>query len=201
MNIFEAEGGCRTMAETFSYSIQRGTSPDKSKHEAVDNAEASDWLMEATVDLSQDLETSKKELDIIRFILQEMELQSRIDRYQPSPARDGKLEIMKTCREYSSSRCDLLRERLRQVQFWAHTRMLGQRVPDRVPDEWRLADVAWRKWLSEQASSQADKPSGGARASSFDQCLDNMREASSDVAWRVWGALPYILGADIWFRH
>ncbi|KAI0515170.1 hypothetical protein F5B22DRAFT_647050 [Xylaria bambusicola] len=186
------------MTEAYSYS-ERGTTSDKSKHKAADNAEASDWLMEATVDLSQDLETSKKELEIIRFIIQEMEQRSRTDHPQPSPARGGRLEMMKACREYSSSRCDLLRERLRQVQFWAHTSMLGQQVPDKAPDEWRLADVAWRRWLSEQASSHVDKPGGGARASSFDQCLDTTLDASSDVAWSVWGVLPYILSADIWF--
>ncbi|KAI0426359.1 hypothetical protein F5Y09DRAFT_319089 [Xylaria sp. FL1042] len=118
----------------FSYGTQLAGSTEPDDHEGADNIEVSDWLMEATVDLSQDLETSKKELDIIKFIIEETELRWRADpRF--SLARQGGAELMKACREYSSFRCDLLRERLRQVQFWAHNRMLGQQVPEKAPEE------------------------------------------------------------------
>ncbi|TGJ82403.1 hypothetical protein E0Z10_g6363 [Xylaria hypoxylon] len=181
-------------AGEFSFGTQRDVeNSDRDEHQGADNAEVSDWLMEATVDLSQDLDTSKKELDIIKFILEEMELRLRTDR-RPGLAREGKVEVMKACREYSSSRCDLLQERLHQVQFWAHTRMLGQQVPEKAPEEWRLVDVEWRKWLSEKASGHANR--GNARVSP----LENTPDPSNDIAWRVWGPLPHILSADIWWK-
>ncbi|KAI3329767.1 hypothetical protein F4824DRAFT_505843 [Ustulina deusta] len=178
----------------FSHGTQPVASAGRDEHEGTDNIEGSDWLMEATVDLNQDLDTSKKELDIIKFILQEMEVRPRTD-HRPNLTREGEVELMKACWEYSSFRCDLLRKRLRQVQFWAHARMLGQQVPEKAPEEWRLADVEWRKWLSRQASSRADQLSG-ARAS----FLENTPDPSNDVAWRVWGPLPYILSVDIWWK-
>ncbi|KAI8944603.1 hypothetical protein F4801DRAFT_585257 [Xylaria longipes] len=54
-------------------------SPCRHKYESINSIEVSDWLTEATVDLGRDLDTSKKELDIIKFILEEMELRSRTD--------------------------------------------------------------------------------------------------------------------------
>lgn len=112
-------------------------SPDRDRHGSVNSMEASDWLVEATVDLSRDLDTSKKELDIIKFILEEMEPRSRTDR-RPGVTRDGQVELMRACREYSSSRCFLLRERLRQVQFWARSKIMGQQVPEMAPEEVRF---------------------------------------------------------------
>ena len=134
VNMHEAEEDGQEV-DAYSYSSQQDTGTGLDGLGDVDNSEAPDWLMEATVDLSQDLETSKKELEIIRFILQEMELRSRTDRRQTNLAQEGQIKTMKACREYSSSRCDLLRDRLRQVQFWAHARMLGQQVPGKTPDE------------------------------------------------------------------
>ncbi|KAI0534855.1 hypothetical protein GGR58DRAFT_34375 [Xylaria digitata] len=182
-------------AEEFSFGRQLDAeNSDRDQHQSADNVEVSDWLMEATVDLGQDLETSKKELDIIKFILEEMEMRLR-NNHRRSLAREGKVEIMKACREYSSSRCGLLQERLRQVQFWAHTRMLGQHVPEKAPEEWRLVDIEWRKWLSEQASRHAD-----GRDSTRVSALENTPDPSNDIAWRIWGPLPHILGADIWWK-
>ncbi|KAF2970580.1 hypothetical protein GQX73_g3009 [Xylaria multiplex] len=179
----------------FSFGTQLDTeNSDQYHHQSADNVEASDWLMEATVDLSQDLETSKKELDIIKFILEEMEMRLRNDD-RPSLTRGGKVEMMKACREYSSSRCGLLQERLHRVQFWVHTRMLGHQVPEKAPEEWRLVDIEWRKWLSEQASRHAD-----GRDSTRVSPLENTLNPSNDIAWRIWGPLPHILGADIWWR-
>ncbi|KAI0798373.1 hypothetical protein GGR55DRAFT_703093 [Xylaria sp. FL0064] len=193
-----------------SYDTQRAVSNDPDVYEGADSIELSGWLMEATVDLSQDLDTSKKELDIIKFIIDEMEPRRRSD-HRPSLARQGGIELMQACREYSSSRCNLLRERLRQVQLWTHNRMLGPQVPERrrksdgpflrespsptpIPTpKWRLADVEWRKWLSSRASS---RQLSGARVSP----LEMTPNPSNDVAWRVWGPLPHILSADIWWK-
>ncbi len=118
----------------FSHGTQPVASAGRDEDEGTDNIGGSDWLMEATVDLNQDLDTSKKELDIIKFILQEMEVRPRTD-HRPNLTREGEVELMKACWEYSSFRCDLLRKRLRQVQFWAHARMLGQQVPEKAPEE------------------------------------------------------------------
>ncbi|KAJ3571575.1 hypothetical protein NPX13_g5327 [Xylaria arbuscula] len=137
VNMYEVEKKDEEEVEAFWYGAQQDPISDQDEDEGTDYIEASDWLMEATVDLSQDLETSKKELDIIRLIIQEMDLQSRMDRHQTKLAQSSRFKIMKACREYSSSRCDLLRERLGQVQYWAQARMLGQQVPDKAPDEVR----------------------------------------------------------------
>lgn len=109
-------------------------SPDMNEHEDLDTIDSSDWLMEAAVDLSQDLETSKKELYIIKFILGEMELRPSTDR-RPTRIRGVQVQLTRACREHSSSRCHMLRERLRQVQSWAQARMMGQQVPSKAPDE------------------------------------------------------------------
>ncbi|KAI1299881.1 hypothetical protein F5Y03DRAFT_397391 [Xylaria venustula] len=166
---------------------------NENEHVSADSMEASDWLMEATAELSKDLNTSKKELDIIKFILDEIKLRLRSD----DRSREGEVELMLACREYSSSRCGLLRDRIRQVQFWARTRMLGQQVPSKAPEEWRLADDEWRRWLSGQASSRADQLSGSARVSPF----ENVPDPFDDVVWSGWGPLPYILSADVWWKE
>lgn len=119
----------------FSYGMQPDPlSPDTDEHEDLDTIDSSDWLMEAAIDLSQDLDTSKKELDIIKFILEEMESLPCTDR-RTTCIRGEQVQLMRACREHSSSRCHILRERLRQVQSWAHGRMMGQQVPGKAPDE------------------------------------------------------------------
>lgn len=129
---FAAADAIESSRPRFSYGVQLG--PDVDEHEDANSAEAADWLMEATVDLGQDLDTSKKELDLIKFILEEMELRPRPGR-RSHRSREGQVKLMRACREYSSSRCHMLRERLRQVQFWAHGRMMGHQVPEKAPDE------------------------------------------------------------------
>ncbi|KAI0876113.1 hypothetical protein GGS24DRAFT_452579 [Hypoxylon argillaceum] len=132
---FGAADDTESSRPRFSYGVQLGlASPDVDEHEDANSAEAADWLMEATVDLGQDLDTSKKELDLIKFILEEMELRPRPGR-RSNRSREGQVKLMRACREYSSSRCHMLRERLRQVQFWAHGRMMGHQVPEKAPDE------------------------------------------------------------------
>ncbi|KAJ8119172.1 hypothetical protein ONZ43_g3834 [Nemania bipapillata] len=223
----------------FSYGVQIDVaSSDTGEHEDPNSAEAADWLMEATVDLSQDLDTSKKELDLVKFVLEEMELRPGTD-HRPKPPPEGQIELMRACREYSSSRCYILRERLRQVQFWAHARMMGQQVPEKAPDEvsllvrsvpranfrvhsyfklqvqvydgrffatsgrianwcsekWRLVDMQWRRWLSDQANSHANQVNDNQVSP-----LENTSDSSDEVAWGVWGPLAHILSADVWWK-
>ncbi|KAI0399992.1 hypothetical protein F4802DRAFT_602454 [Xylaria palmicola] len=150
------------------------------------------WLMEAAADLSRDLDTSRKELDIINFVLEEIDLRSQSGGCQPAV---GHAELMRACREYSSSRCRLLRERLRQVRSWLRIR--GQQVPGEAPEEWRLVDMEWRRWLSDRASSHdADQLGGGDASSSLDYTSD----LSNDPVWRLWGPLPHILSAEVWWK-
>ncbi|KAI0099158.1 hypothetical protein GGR51DRAFT_402886 [Nemania sp. FL0031] len=175
----------------FSYGVHLGVpSSDMDNHQDTNTTEVPDWLMEATVDLSQDLDTSKKELDIIKFILEETESRPRTDR-----GLNRTREVLRACREYSSSRCHMLRERLRQVQFWAHTRMMGQQVPEQAPDEWRLVDNQWRKWLCEQTRIYADQ-TGGSRVLPLEKTSD----LSDDTIWQIWGPLPHILNPNIWWK-
>ncbi|KAI1823950.1 hypothetical protein F4861DRAFT_298154 [Xylaria intraflava] len=117
----------------FSYGTQQDiTSANVNEQEDTINA-GPDWLAEAKVNLTQDLDTSRKELDIIGFILEELELRAQSER--SSGYRAGQRELMAACRKYSSSHCHLLRERLRQIQLWARMRMMGHQVPERVPEE------------------------------------------------------------------
>ncbi|RYC54855.1 hypothetical protein CHU98_g11356 [Xylaria longipes] len=169
-------------------------SPCRHKYESINSIEVSDWLTEATVDLGRDLDTSKKELDIIKFILEEMELRSRTDRRQGA-TREGQVKLIRACREYSSSRCHVLRERLRQIQLWARLRMMGQQVPGMAPEEWRFADIEWQRWLSDQARSHADRLGGNGISP-----IENTSELSNDMDWTDWGPLPHILSADVWWK-
>jgi len=131
-------------------------------------SQQSDWLAEAQRTLSQDLETSKKELEIIRYIIEEMRTreqnrnqnqnQNRIQGQQEKQSEatlensrndntvqreedmrtgreDSRMRLMSACREYTRSRCHLLRDRLRQVQFWTHARRLGNYVPGKAPED------------------------------------------------------------------
>ncbi|TRX91036.1 hypothetical protein FHL15_008018 [Xylaria flabelliformis] len=182
-----ADGTTDTSRLSHPHGIQvDAASPDRNRPVSTDSIETLDWLMEATVDLSRDLDTSKKELEIIKFILDEMELRSRTDR-RPGVTK-GEIELMRACREYSSSRCHMLRERLRQTQFWTRSRAIGQQVPGRMPEEWRFVDIEWRRWLSDQASSHGDQLGGN-------------RESSNNTIWDIWGPLPHILSADIWWKE
>ncbi|KAI1112931.1 hypothetical protein F5Y14DRAFT_419527 [Nemania sp. NC0429] len=121
----------------FSYGMRLDPlSPVADEDEEVGAIDGSDWLMEVAVDLSQDLDTSKKELDVIKFILKEMELRPCVDRRpEPNSTREAQVQLMRACREHSGVRCHMLRERLRQVQSWAHSRKMGQQVPGKAPDE------------------------------------------------------------------
>ncbi|KAI8625055.1 hypothetical protein F5Y19DRAFT_451453 [Xylariaceae sp. FL1651] len=91
------------------------------------------WLEEAKIGISQDLDTTQKELDIIISILEE--LKSRTRNQRPNPKQLSQKKLMSACHEYSSSRCHMLHERLQQVQSWSRAKETGQRVPERAPAE------------------------------------------------------------------
>jgi hypothetical protein len=128
--------GAEPSRPKISYGMQLNAESSDLDHQggSRDNETQPDWLAEKKICLIQDLDTSKKELDIIRFILEEMGLRLQTEQ-NSDPNLAGQVELMRACREHSTSRCHLLRERLRQIRFWSHTRMLGQQVPEKAPEE------------------------------------------------------------------
>ncbi|XXG97981.1 Amino-acid permease inda1 [Hypoxylon texense] len=122
--------------------------------------EDTDWLTTAEYFIQQDLETTVKELDLVRDALETLEASPKPGK-KPGPSLEDRKFLIGACQEYSGSRCYMLEERLRQIRLWAGNRQMGEDIPDRVPDEWPMVDVEWREWLSEQASSQIDEPEAG----------------------------------------
>ncbi|KAI2622286.1 hypothetical protein GGS21DRAFT_372301 [Xylaria nigripes] len=173
---------------SFSHGMQpNGTSPYASEQKDTSKARA-DWLEEAKIRLTQALETSYKELDIIVFIIEEMEQRSQTE-ITPTNAWMRQVELMRACREYAASHCHRLHERLNQVELWAHAKMIGQQVPEKAPEEWKRTDVEWQRWLGELASIHADQPRGNRGLPTSNATQD-----------AVWGPLPHILSADVWWR-
>ncbi|KAH9886341.1 hypothetical protein F4778DRAFT_477217 [Xylariomycetidae sp. FL2044] len=148
--------------------------------------EDKDWLVRSEKNIQQDLDMSKKELELVRGVLQDLDVVLGGEKKPSRQLRDQKL-LMGACLEYSSSRCQLLKERLRQVQFWSNSRQMGRKIPDAAPEEWRMADIEWRKWLSEQAAMRTDKVEPSV--------LEQTADPENDVAWRIFGPLPHILAA------
>ncbi|KAI1406966.1 hypothetical protein F5Y13DRAFT_183771 [Hypoxylon sp. FL1857] len=116
-----------------------------------------DWLAAAERSLRQDLETSKKELDLVRGALDELESSSA--REVKGGRSKYQMFLMRACQEYSGSRNHMLEERLRQVHFWSSNKQAGEGIPEKVPDEWFVVDNEWRRWLSEQAAVQSNETS------------------------------------------
>ncbi|KAK6844337.1 hypothetical protein PG995_014447 [Apiospora arundinis] len=155
-----------------SNSNSRSNSSNNSNNGGNTTISTKDWLADTETQLRQDLETTKKELELIRTILWEIEMDdssssppapsspsssSGIGSPPPPatssspPTAEGKAAaaggtqqqqksqrkmLMAACREYAESRRQLLRERLRQVQFWAGSRAMGRRVPSTAPLDW-----------------------------------------------------------------
>ncbi|KAI0145271.1 hypothetical protein GGR57DRAFT_517325 [Xylariaceae sp. FL1272] len=169
----------------FSFGKQlRVPSPglDEDKGNPKDKAApTSDWVDEAHLDIRQDLVTSKKELGLITSLLEDLEKRFKT-RGTPKANLVKQMMLMNACKDYTVSRCNLLDERLRQVGHWIRSKEMGSQVPRKAPEEWRLADIEWRTWLSDQASR-----SGIASA------LGTPTDPSKDVAWRVLGPVACIL--------
>lgn len=170
------------------FSIEEFTdSPDAGISGEARVEKPADWLYTIEKSIRQDIETSTKELELIKSILEDLELKIRTDRRASPELRNQKI-VIDACWEYSHSMIRIRNERLRQVHFWLGNRKMGRRVPDKVPDEWIDVDIEWRRWLSGQVASRAP------RASPIED-LD-------DTAWRVLGPLPHIMAAYEWLgRH
>ncbi|KAI2615730.1 hypothetical protein GGS26DRAFT_579288 [Hypomontagnella submonticulosa] len=92
-----------------------------------------DWLSTAEKLNRKDLETTEKELELIRGALSELE--AGLETKGSSRRVRDKMYRMKACKEYSGSRLHMLEERLRQIQAWSSDEVAEEEVPDRVPDE------------------------------------------------------------------
>ncbi|ETS80859.1 hypothetical protein PFICI_08388 [Pestalotiopsis fici W106-1] len=149
------------------------------------SAQTIGWLLATATNLEQDIETCKKELELVRSLMEEID--QRLQAHDKLPSRklrDHKV-LMAACREYSDSMIQVKKERLRQVRFWASSREMGRSAPAAAPGEWLDVDLEWRNWLSEQAA---------ARSGAWPI------EASKDTAWRILGPLPHIIAAYIWLE-
>ncbi|KAI0008781.1 hypothetical protein F4779DRAFT_641385 [Xylariaceae sp. FL0662B] len=143
-----------------------------------------DWLVLTEKRIQQDLETLKKELELIRDILEETDMYLRTEKKASRKLRNQKL-FMGACQEYSGSLCQILNERLRQVQFWLASRQIGRKIPEREPPEWRIVDIEWRQWLSEQAAMRTNK--------SEQSATERPLGIDDDIAMGIWGPLAHIL--------
>lgn len=156
------------------------------------------WLEEAEAHMQRDLETSKKELELIKGVAEDIERRlltattAATSQDRPSSGgsnsssrriRDQKV-LMSACQEYSRSRVHLLRQRLRQVAFWSNNRKMGQKTPVQAPADWAAADLEWAQWLGEQAAAR----SGRAKREQRDGTDSGMMSA-------LWGPLPHLLDA------
>ncbi|KAK8134915.1 hypothetical protein PG984_006927 [Apiospora sp. TS-2023a] len=179
-----------------------------SSNNSSNNTTTKDWLADTETDLKQDLETTKKELELIRTILWEMEMEETssspplppvqsflktspdttaamaISAATATQQRSQRKMLMAACREYAESRRQLLRERLRQIQFWTGSRDMGRRVPSAPPGDWAVADAEWAKWLSDQAAAMHQLQQQQWALST------NIEGDSTGVTW---GPLPHIL--------
>lgn len=103
--------------------------------------EDTDWLAVAEEFIQQDLETTVKELDLVRDVLESLEVSPRAEK-KPGPSLEDQKFLIGACQEYSGSRCHMLEERLRQIRLWASSRETGQDIPDGVPDEYAIFRIS-----------------------------------------------------------
>ncbi|KAI5920859.1 hypothetical protein F4810DRAFT_680756 [Camillea tinctor] len=150
----------------------------------VINTNRSDWLFLAESRMEEDLNTTTKELELIESILEDLEARITAEK-KPSPAVRDQRILLGACKVYSSSRRGRLQERLRQVKFWHSSRDMGRKTPDGPPEEWRLIDLEWRRWLDNQAAARLDQQ-------------HHPVDPDNEVAWRAWGPLAHILTSYIW---
>ncbi|KAI0112290.1 hypothetical protein F4776DRAFT_347896 [Hypoxylon sp. NC0597] len=144
------------------------------------------WLLAVEKSIRQGLETSKKELSLLRDVLDELESTSVREVKGVRWCKDQIL-LMRACQEYSGSRYYMLEERLRQVHFWSSNKQAGERIPDKVPDEWLVVDNEWRKWLNERAAAQSNEVS--------QSYTEKLQDGGVDAIVEHWGPLILILTA------
>ncbi|KAK6189239.1 hypothetical protein LQW54_013478 [Pestalotiopsis sp. IQ-011] len=145
-----------------------------------------DWLLATAAVLEQDIESSKKELELIRWILEDIDQRWQTNQKPSSRKLRSQKALMAACREYADSMIQAKKQRLMQVNFWVSSRGMRRPVPTAAPEEWLEGDVEWRRWLSEQAAAHS---AGGSPI-----------EDRNDAAWRILGPLPHILAAFTWLE-
>lgn len=175
-----------------SYGQQPGIEGER-KGNSIRKASPGDWLAETETDLRKDLETTQREVELIRALYQDISkwLSARAGD-GPGPGREQANQyraLMASCLEYSSSRLTILRERRRQVEFWMSSRDMGRRIPHQsLRGEWHTADANWRRWLSGEAAGR--QPQGRRTTDTLDR-----------TPWVLLGPLPYILEAYTWVEE
>ncbi|KAI0846537.1 hypothetical protein F5Y00DRAFT_243889 [Daldinia vernicosa] len=117
-----------------SYSRQPQLPPLVEKETEDTIGDNYDWLALAKENIRRELEASKMELELVRDLLSELEVGSKIRRSNRG-ARD-QVFLMRACQEYSGSRSCMLEERLRQIDLWMNDVHMGQSVPHKIPDEY-----------------------------------------------------------------
>ncbi|KAI1452671.1 hypothetical protein F4805DRAFT_462536 [Annulohypoxylon moriforme] len=142
------------------------------------------WLAVAEKDIRQDLETSKKELKLIKEVLDNSEIDLTLSKAPGNRFKDWVL-CMRACKEYSGSRVHMLEERIRQIHQWSSNKRMGKDIPDGLPDEWFMVDIEWRQWLSEQTTFQTKTPGHPSAESS--------QGRGDDMTVRFWGPLIPLL--------
>ncbi|KAI0121388.1 hypothetical protein BJ170DRAFT_688138 [Xylariales sp. AK1849] len=147
-----------------------------------------DWLTATEKSLQQDIETSRKELELTKSILEDMEQKSQTEKNPSRRTRDQKI-LMGACREFSASRIQILKMRLQNVNFWIGSRKMGRPTPANAPSEWLAIDVEWRHWLSDQAAARIDLNKG------------DQSEQQDGTARGILGPLPYIIAAYTWLEE
>ncbi|KAI1476529.1 hypothetical protein F4774DRAFT_392622 [Daldinia eschscholtzii] len=105
---------------------------EKETEEAIDNNH--DWLIAARESIQRDLEASKKELELVRDLLGELEDGADVQKLDRK-ARD-RLFSLRACQEYCGSQSCMLEERLRQIDLWSDDVRMGRSIPQGIPDEY-----------------------------------------------------------------
>ncbi|RYO80806.1 hypothetical protein DL764_009846 [Monosporascus ibericus] len=167
------------------------------------------WLAEAEKGMRRDLATSKRELELIKGIAEDIERRLLAPGGQPmshnaantninNGLRDQKV-LLAACQEYSRSRIHLLKQRLRQVAFWSSGKeVVGhahhQKTPKQAPVGWATADGEWRDWLYEQAVARTGKHAREPHA----EGQHGADSSLSDASWKLWRPLSHILAGYTW---
>ncbi|KAI1174219.1 hypothetical protein F4777DRAFT_580142 [Nemania sp. FL0916] len=195
-NTFRGADARESVTPGLSYDPLPGAPlPALNQPQDSNDTEIPDWLTEATDNLSRDLDTTKKEVEVIEYMLEEIDPQQRTRR-APSRSREARIEMMKACRQHSSARCHILRERLIQIELWTEARAVGQEVPKQAPHVWRQLDTQWQKWLNDQSKYYANQISDSQASRPV-----NTSDLSSDVDLGIWGPLPYMLSAGVLSKY
>ncbi|RYP76819.1 hypothetical protein DL771_001555 [Monosporascus sp. 5C6A] len=195
------------------FSFARQTAPLSPIPEQVAQDRKKDdggWLAEAEGGMRRDLATSKKELELIKGIAEDIERRLPAPGGQPmshnaadpninNGLRDQKV-LLAACQEYSRSRIHLLKQRLRQVAFWSSGKGLAghahhqKTTPKQAPVEWATADGEWRDWLYEQAVARTGKHAREPHV----EGQHGAGSSLSDASWKLWGPLSHILAGYTW---